>query len=321
MEKIDLPVEWHESFGFLDSSKMQELAACPRKFFLRYILGLVSDRKSIHLVFGESFHLGLEYLYKEGISPDNLAGAYMAFLDRFREDFSELEDESYTPKNPAFAYKALEGYIKKYEDIDKGFKVLGTEIRDLFFIDPNDEDKTMSMKLDLIYEDSKGDITVVDHKTGSSNSTTWRNSWTLSIQMNNYLLGAISRYGDRVKQLIVNGVFFTKTQTGHTEKGFARVPVLASPQRMLGHLSMINFYYKLYESFMEALSHTDEKAPVMDTFPRNPNSCSSYGGCPYFSMCSVMEQPLILKTKTPVGFTREYWMGGQDENPKNLETL
>lgn len=321
LHELEYPIEWHESFGFLDSSKMQELAACPRKFFYRYILGWVSDHKSIHLIFGEAIHLALEHLYKTALSSENLKDAFTLFLDKYREEFSEVEDESVAPKNPAYAYMALEGYIKKYQEIDNEYKILGTEIKDTFFIDPHDSSKTMTMKLDLIVEDKKGNIIVIDHKTGSRNSQMWIDSWTLSIQMNNYLLGAMSYYGDKVTKLIVNGIFFTKTQTGDANKGYQRAPILASKGRMLGHLSMINFYYQLYESFMRALANTDPKSPVLDTFPRNPNTCSSYAGCPYHSICTVVEQPLSLKDKTLSGFKKEYWMGGTDDKPKNVEVI
>jgi hypothetical protein len=315
MKQIPIPIEWNETFEFLDSSKMKELARCPRKFFYRYILGFTSNNKSIHPVFGSALHLALEYLYQNGLEGKNLPIAMELFKEEFYQDFPEIVAESFAPKSPSYAYKALEGYIKFYGEADsRNYEVLDTELNGEFFISTEDPTRTMTMKLDVALKDKKtGKIVVMDHKTSQVRSSMWTNSWILDLQMNNYLLGAIENYGeDKVTGIIVNGLFFTKTKTGSSDS-FIRIPVLYDAVKMVGHLATINWYYDLYEHYMQKFSEAKENDLVLNSFPRNPTACGDYGGCPYHSICQVVENPLKLATKQLTGFKKEYW------NPRNQE--
>jgi len=313
MKQIPLPLDWHPTFEFLDSSKMEQLARCPRKLFFRYILGITMDVTSVHLVFGESLHQALEYLYNNGLSEDNLPEAYAIFLRYYRQHFNEMQDDMHAPKSPEFAYKVLYGYIQMYGELDtKNFEVIGTELHEEFFIDPNNPERTMRGKMDLVVRDKRtGKYLVLDHKTSKANSRPWRESWLMSIQMNNYLLATVSRFGgDEVEALVVNGLFITKTDTGKWKGDkvkFLRIPIPNNDIRILGHLTTVNYLYNTYEHFMNELSQCSPDDAVLSTFPKSPVACGDYGGCAYYGICSVTENPLTLVDKTLTGFRKEYW--------------
>jgi len=53
---------YHETWRFVDSSKLSDLERCERHFFYRYVVGLIRDYESRHTAWGGAFHVALEVL-------------------------------------------------------------------------------------------------------------------------------------------------------------------------------------------------------------------------------------------------------------------
>jgi len=306
-----LPIPKHHTMSVVDSSKIQAFQDCPRGFFFRYVLGLQPEGPNIHLDFGSAWHEAMEQLLLGGYSMENVEVAYEKFLEVYREAFpNPITDDDNAPKNPEYAYKALKQYIKQYES--DNFDVLYTETAGLVPIDLGRE-RHLAVKLDSIVRDrNSGEILSMEHKTTGRNSRSWRDKWSMMLQVESYTHLLYSLYpAEKVGKVMINGSVFTKSRTWDG----VRIPVYKSKKQMAAFLWNVNHWIDQIEWHYQQLAKTTIQMPVMKAFPINCSSCSKYG-CRMGGICSVFPNPVErftyqedgeTKVDPPAGYGIDFW--------------
>jgi hypothetical protein len=292
-----------EALKVLDASKINIFLDCPRQFFYSHILGWQSERPNNHLIFGQAWHEAMEVLLFEGYSESSIAKAYDAFLTLYRKHFSEETDSLFAPKTPANALRALVDYCTFYKNDLQNFRPLHVEIAGRVNIA---EGKFIHFRMDSICEDLQtNELFSLEHKTKNSTfNRQWIDQWTNSFQVGVYLHVLYCFAVDRkVRKVVINGIAFTNKETK-----FIRVPVLKTPTQMQEWLAHAEWYYDAIVQEMDFLAHEyRKKDSIMMAFPKNPQACTKYFGCPFLDFCSVKTNPWDYISQPPLGLVIRHW--------------
>ena len=310
----------HNTTNIIDSSKINDFIKCRRYCMYAHFFGWKSLTPSNHLVFGEAWHLAMEYLLLNGYSMKSVAQAFELMLNKYRQTFPPETDEMFGAKTPENAFIVLAKYAQKYARDLEQFEVLYTEIAGSVSIG---EGKQINFRMDSVLRElANKKISSLEHKTGSS-TYMWLEQWILSIQFGTYthVLNCLFP-AEEIDAVYVNGVFFGKgikawaelRATGETTMktipyDFLREPVKKSRNQMQVWLDTINYYYDELKMEAQLLVDAKDSDEVLRAFPLNPLSCGSYGHvCEYKDFCTAWANPLRkLSDEAPLGFKIEFW--------------
>lgn len=286
----------------LDSTKLQSYAACPRQYFLEYVLGWRLDKASNHLVFGRSWHSALEYLYQNGLSLDNIPAAYERFIQEYRKDWPESTDSWFGGKTPEAVLIGLVEYVEQNaEDLYK-YEILATEVTDILPL--NDLD-SITVKLDAVMRDKATEkIVIMEHKTGSSSGAWWARQWHLSLQIGAYIAACNHFYNQEATPCIVDGTFFLKTK-----RTFQREIISKSETTMKNWAYTVLSLIKRIENDFAQLPFDHPNNDIQISFHQNPTACSNYGGCQFMDICTCVGNPISLAQsgQPPIGYKKFWW--------------
>ena len=292
---MTLPVPYHETLDIHDASKINQFLDCPRQYFYRYVLGWTLSGSNLHLVFGQAWHNAMEHLLLHGYGDESVVNAYKAFMSHW-EMFPNMEDHK--SKNPTNALLALTQYVVTYAK--DNFKVLYTEVAGNVLISKN---RQLHFRLDAVCEGKDGKKFILEHKTGSRLSQAWTDQWMNSFQIWLYTHALFSGYDiGEVYGVRVNGAIF-KTKT----VDLLRVPIRKSWDVMSEGVWAANHYMDMIDWNFNSLSKCSPDDKYMGAFPKNPQSCTKYFGCPYFDMCTLWANPLTHIAKVPIGYELQRW--------------
>lgn len=297
--ELPSPIEYHETFDVLDSSKIQAFMDCPRGFFFSYVLGLRKDEPNIHLVFGTAWHEAMEHILNNGKSIDSVKDAFDLFMESYLKEYSFAMIDQFASgvtKTPDNAMEYLIRYVQSWRNEE--FEVLFTEIAGAV---PLSEDLWLWLKMDAVIRDEQG-IWSLEHKTTGRNSTAWRDSWSRKVQTGSYTHGLNCGFGEEAQGVIINGLITTK------EPQFLRIPVRRRGADMMSWLWEVKHYIgQMHWNFLELSKCTPDDI-IMTAFPRNTESCCKYG-CKFPDLCSMWQNPLAKfdPEHLPIGYKREYW--------------
>jgi hypothetical protein len=308
----------HPTWHILDSSKLS--TDCWRKLFYEYILGWRPDTPEHHLYFGNAWHIAREHQLLHGY--DDVQGAYAAFIDYYRQRFSESTDDLFRPKDPMAVALALTKFAQERSRDLIDNKLLYTEISGTV---PIDEKRVLHYRMDSVLERCEdGRIFSWDHKSATEKSMNypwWEKNFFLGLQNGTYTHCLYCMYP--IEQVI--GVEFCGTAFAYLKRGsanrsqgynitFKRVPAWKTPEQMNAWLWTINDLYDKYEDELDKLSSCKDSDPVLMAFPMNPSACSKFFGCPYHDYCMSWANPLQHCYESPLGFKQEFW------DPSAMET-
>jgi len=288
----------------IDSTKLKAFQKCPRAFFYEYILHWTPDHSRVHLNFGEAWHSAMESLLsslqQHGSYEPGVEEAMKAFLKTYHRYFSVSEDGANAPKDSKNALQALAEYVLRYEENDKMFKVLYTEVAGRVPIDAN---RWIHFKIDAILQ-GPGGVVVMDHKTSGQMYDAWKHEFTLSVQIGTYIHLLNCIYDDNVYGAIINGAFFRKKGND-----FLRVPLRYTSDLSLSWLTTVRTYLQIINDEYDLLTSCTESDDVMIAFPLNPQSCCAWFHlCPYHALCSSWANPLQHTDRgCPPGFIKHHW--------------
>lgn len=312
----ETPIEKRPEHDILDSTKIKAFQSCPRQFFFKYILGWQSDTPNIHLAFGSAWHIALEYLHTHGMSDSHVEKAFLAFQKIFNEEFpQQMLSDQHRAKNEENALRALQEYAKTYRHDE--MEVLFTETAGTV---PIREDRVLHWKSDLIFEDHRGEIWSLEHKTTGRGGSSWKNRWKLDFQVSAYAYALSALFSDRIEDVAgvkINGAILRKS--GNNE--FVRIPCRKSLDDNNLWLQEANHWIDMIEWNMEILRRTSVEDSTMFAFPRNPTSCTKFG-CPFDGLCENWQNPLQHCDQVPVGYEEDHWdPRRQEEEADNVVNL
>jgi len=291
----------HETWDIYDASKVQEYAACPRSYFFRYILGWDLETENHHLIFGQAWHKAMEVLTSKGAKPENIEEAFAAFGSIYNAKVDP--DNIKGNKDMEHALMGIATYVEHYNS--ESFECLSVETHGTV---PIGGGRLAQFRLDAVCKDHLG-IYILEHKTGSADSTAWRNQWALSMQVGLYLhvLYYITDDYKEVWGAKVNGAIFRSKDVG-----LIRIPVRKTPGQLQNWLDTFNFFVTNIERDIERLLSFQD-GDMGSIFHMNPTSCCHYGTCKFHDLCTSWDNPLEHCEKPPMGFEVRWW------NPKDVE--
>ena len=301
----------HETWDVVDSTKLRTFMDCPRQYFYRYVLGWTYARLNHNdLRFGSAWHRALAYCSEKGSYEDVvLLQAYQAFMEEYRSEFEPETDDLFDKKNPSRAMEALISYAVKYKDDFDKYEVVHrdnqafVEVAGVTTIHP--DLPPIYFKLDTVFKNKEtGKYFVMERKTGTSLSRTWRDQWGLSTQIGTYLhvLRCVFEE-EELEGARVDGVFFG----AKTKYDMERIPVNRGRDSMQVWLwSTIQWLSSLVGE-QSALLKCNPDAQIMEAFPLNPECCTKYFGCAYFDFCTAWPNPLRQCEEPPMDFKVEFW--------------
>jgi hypothetical protein len=311
----------------LDSSKIQAYMSCPRAYFFRYILGWSRIEPNIHLEFGTAWHKCMEVLLEKGYTGAACAEAFEVFYEHYRLSFGPDMDDANKPKIPANVLRGLPQYCAQYSSDLDNFEVLHIEVAGSVSIGG---DRLIHFKTDTICKGPQGYFSL-EHKTGSSFSTSWTAQWRQKMQTGTYQHVLCSMFDpDEVWGVLINGAFFRNAPkikkdgtpyANATDNEFHRIPSRRSLLQMEGWLDEVNFWVDKIEQDHKDLQSVTKDDPIMNAFQKNTESCSSYGQCPYLDYCSVWSNPLQHIEEVPSNYKVEHWDPRKQPTARELVKL
>jgi len=323
MPSNNYPIPHHDTWNIMDSSKLQTYMDCPRKYFYNYMLGWRGQGSGIDANFGSAMHVALEHfslLQKNSpgrdITDQDIADAYMLFLESYRANHPPDEDEFNKPKNPQTALDALTAYADEYNWKDKKEVVHYTETAGSALIDVG---RLIHFRFDLIVSTPERGLFVRDYKTSKRRSDLWAASFEIKTQMGTYTHAAKCLFPEEhVWGIEIRGIFLYKTSRSADRKygnvDFWDVPIRKDRAMMeVWRWNTIQWLDRVAED-TERLAKCDSEAPVLGAFPMNTESCTKYGICPFHDFCTVWPNPLSRCSEPPMGFEVSWW------NPADQET-
>jgi hypothetical protein len=312
------PIPYHPTWNVRDPSKMKDFHSCPRQFFYSHILGWRLDSPEIDLIFGEAWHEAMEYLLLHDYSTGSMMAAIDAFMKVWRREFDPEMDDLHASKNPDGVLNALPAYCAQYQNDQKEFEVLYTEVAGSV---PISEDRVLFFRMDSVLRNlEKGYIYSLDHKTTGRFSWMWDRNFMLALQNFTYTHCLHCMYPDQeVKGLEYNGAGFEFLKTKGHRATFKRVPAWKTPDQMNVWLWEINDLCNNLDYEFERLASCKESDDVLMAFPRNEESCTKYRGCKFHDFCMAWSNPLQHCFEAPLGYKIEFWDPTEKEATNKMD--
>lgn len=316
---MSFPIKPNPTWDIRDSSKLDTWIACHRKYFYEHILGWRMDEPAHDLHFGTCWHNSREHQLIHGY--EDISGAYLKFIEPYREVFEPETDLIYPPKTPTGVLNALMTF-RDQRSLDlvenEVVEIDGVKMTEISGTVPVDDKRVLHYRMDSIMRRKADDrIFSWDHKTTSEKyiiGRQWSEAFHLGLQNGTYTHCLYCMFPmDKVL-----GVEFCGTGFNYLKKGSAarpagyystlkRVTAFKTPDQMNVWLWNVIDILDDIDREMDRMMHCNENEAVFMAFQMNPHSCSDYRGCPFHDYCLSWSNPLQYAYEPPIGFRTEFW--------------
>jgi hypothetical protein len=320
------PLNPQPTWEIRDSSKLDTYISCHRKYFYEYILGWRLDIPAHDLWFGNCWHIAREHQLIHGY--DDIQGAYDAFMNEYRKEFSVETDSLYIPKTPTAVLNALLKFAdERRNDLveNEVVEISGKKMTEISGTVPVDDKRVLHFRMDSIMRRLADDkIFSWDHKTTNGkyiNGSRWGEQFHLGLQNGTYTHCLYCMFPiEDVLGIEFCGTGFEFLLRGSANRGagyhasLRRIPAFKTPDQMNTWLWNVLDILDDIDRDMDRLSQCRDDDQVLLSFQMNPGSCQDYRGCPYHDFCLSWQNPLQRCEEPPLGFREEFW------NPAELKT-
>lgn len=305
------PQSFTADASFFDNTMLGAYKECPRKYYLRHILGWRSEGLSAPLAFGLAWHAGQDIIWQHAkkIPPRELAQvALAAFMDTWTEqgmpeNMTLEEIERLTPRTPGVAGEMYANYIEQRWSVltsceliacEQPFAVPLPQTEDIWYI--GRLDKVAQIGVEKVVVEHK---TTTEYKKDGGFRSTYVESWASDSQIKGYEFGA-GMFFPGVRQVWVDAALVHK----QVHNAFRFIPIAHQMPLLEEWLADTRSWVN------RILSETDTYADaglLPGLFPKNENSCmGKYGACPFLNICRTTADPSKLNTP-PAGYVKEFW--------------
>jgi PD-(D/E)XK nuclease superfamily len=273
----------HDLPAYIDSSMLATFRACPKKFYWTYISNKIPSGESIHLIAGGAFAAGCDaarrtqFAYDKKIDLIELQSAAVKAFSLHWGDYEAPENHAKSFENMVVALCAYLDQHHPFDDMVQPIRTpTGEPCSEFSFavpleshvLHPSGAPFLFAGRFDLL--GTFGDLPVIlDEKTTGSLGTYWLQSWDMRGQFMGYCW-ALNLLGYKVRDAIVRGIAIQKTKHDF----------LTCPIRYSDHM-IDRWELTLYQTLQRIVWCYNN-----DQWDYNfADSCSSYGGCPYKTLC------------------------------------
>lgn len=298
---------------YKDNTMISDYKACPRKYFIRHVLGWTIDTgtKAPALVFGSCWHAGMDVVWELGNSAplDTLVrGAMHNFMVTWEEEgynpnMSMEELDALKARTPGIAHEMFHNYVHTREHILREANVLAIE-KPVAIPFPNLTDFWYVGKLDKVIE--WNGVHILEHKSTTAYAIQgnfqpdYVESWNSASQVKGYqVMGHV--YYPNLQDVWVDASLVHKK----VHDAFKFIPVNHS-------LPLLEEWIRDSTRWITGMLENEEeykKEGNLQTgaFPRNEDSCfGKYSRCPFLSICATCSDPSQLR-EPPPGYKHERW--------------
>jgi hypothetical protein len=284
---------------------------CPRKWFLKYVLGLKERTLGKALIYGSAVHEAFSKFYKDW-DKDTLLGVTLQRIDESRDKYYKLLDYQNDRKK---AVASLTAWYSRFGVSDKEtFEVIENEEEHIGTLSNGIEYR---IRPDRIMREMETDnVYIFDTKTTGVGLQRMFDKTAKSDQPTGYTKIIEPLYGDNFKGWITD-CLYSRSSVHQCERS---IPVLIDDERSqtweIGLMSDIEDLTSRYALYKEG------KLPSEYLFPARKGACSVWG-CPYSSIC---DKRLVEGIKPEdYGFDKDEWVEHNyistlmEENKNNLK--
>lgn len=307
----------HPTWEIIDATKLEAYMECPRKFFYKHVLGWEPEFTSHDLIFGQAWHLAMEYLFLHGYGIEQIRSAHELFRNHYERYFPIEVQAELEPKSSAGALLALTYYCARYGGEDSLLKVLYTEIAGRITVLNG---RILHFRMDTIVEDTQCGVSRIksmEHKTTKSLERQFQQKWILHQQPNlyNHVLYCLFPPED-VYGVVINGTALYK-QGPRTKKppaDFLRVPCRRTPDMMNAWINNLDRWLDDMDRDFDLLMRTPDSQDFMSAFKQNTTNCDKYWGCTFHDFCIGWANPVQYCADVPSGFVKRFWNPAEPED-------
>lgn len=285
--------------------------ACPRKWYLKYIIGLKATTFAKALNYGSAVHEAFHEFYKD-YQKDTLIGVTLTRLTEARDKYLKADDYV---KDRQRAIDSLTEWYSHYGESDKEtFEVVESETERVITLQNGLEFRIRPDR--LLRERKTGKVFIFDTKTTGRGLTHMFTKTEQSDQPTCYTVGIEPIFKEDFGGWVTD-CLYSRYSVHRSERS---TPIIVDTyQKNLWEIGMMSEIEDLTNRYKLLLSGS---YPPEYLFPPRKSACSVWG-CPYSSVCSSK----IEEGFNPVdyGFEQDEWTTNgyisalMSENIQNLK--
>lgn len=286
-----------------DSTSLGQFKECPRKYYMNIVCGHVPRSTSVHLLFGQYFHAGLEkYDHARAAGAEHRDAQLEAVRHTMDISWDREKNRPWysddTNKNRFTLVRSVSWYLDQFADdpIQTIILANGKPAVELSFRMNTDYVSRLTGEPFLLcgHLDRLGkfndEIYVIDRKTSKSTiNAEFFEKFSPDNQFTLYVLAARNSFALPVRGLICDAaqvaVTFTRFRRGFITRTDAQ----------------LDEWYEELGWWLGLVEHCVEH----NIWPQNDKSCGSYGGCPYRSICA--KSPSVRDQWLKAEFHQRTW--------------
>ena len=297
---------------FDDNTRLGTYKECPRRFFLRHVMSWRSEGTAVPLVFGLSWHAGMDqvWTHANNLSKDDLVQAAMAaFMETwtgegFPEQLDMDQQSAFLPRTPSIAEEMYHAYINERYSVLTNCTLIAAE--QPFAVPIPNMDKSWYVgRLDKVIE-YNGQKLVIEHKTTAiykkdgGFQSSYIEGWYSDSQVKGYQFGA-GLYYPGLTQVWVDCALVHKT----VHNAFRFVPVAHSFPLIKEWLGDTQEWIRRVDRDEQLFKKHGHLVP--GCFPKNENSCyGKFGACSNIDICRATSD-ITVDQEVPSGYIVEKW--------------
>lgn len=297
---------------FYDNTMLGSYKECPRRYFIRHVLGWRKEGLAMPLTFGLSWHDAMDvvWTYAKQVPQAELPRLALAkFIERWEEQGLPGEPDidqatAMGARTPGTAHEMLHNYVAKRWAMLQEAALVACE-QPFAVPMPGMEGVWYIGRLDKVLDYQQQRL-VIEHKTTSEYKidggfkTQWVEGWYSDSQVKGYQFGG-GLFFENLTQVWVDGALVHKK----VHDAFKFVPV-AHQFPMLEE--WITDTRQWVTRVQRDTAQWNANRVLKDgNFPKNENSClGKYGACQFKDICQSVADPSKLDS-VPQGYKEERW--------------